>query len=322
MKIRNENSIYLIYKLSTRFRDSLITTSRSIAAWLTVASCDKRRTRSPLQGTSINFLLIFTLLFYTYTGYSADFPITMDSRIKTYIYNPNEVFPVVLHHGYQTHINFPKSETIKQILVGDQSDWSISSNSNRIFLQTYSQSAHTNMTVFTNKRVYEFDLIARSNDNSATKNSSTEIDKTSEKNDEPENVDYDLAYSINFYYPEDESISDKKQMEDSNRFTLEISDLIKGPINTNYVYSGSDEVAPIVAFNDNRFTYLKFKDVNLVPEIDTIGYKKTKVQIFSYNGYIIINDVFPRIKLSNPSDTLFSKKKVAFVVNKSFKLKR
>jgi type IV secretion system protein VirB9 len=233
-------------------------------------------------------LFLLAVMFNSNLVYSSE-PVTMDSRVKTYIYNPNEVFPVVLHYGYHTHIDLPKNEFVKNIMIGNPADWDIVNNNNKIFLQTYSKEAHTNMTLITNKRTYEFDLVARSDGADA---------------------DYDLAYAIKFYYPEENSIVDTKQTEDISKMTLDIADLIKGNVNANYVYSGDSEVTPVIAFNDDKFTYLKFKDEKLIPKIKAIGYKKETVQIFSYNGYIIINNVFPRIELSNG-------KKVAFIVNKA-----
>ena len=60
----------------------------------------------------------------------------------------------------------------------------------------------------------------------------------------------------------------------------------------------------------DQFTYLKFKDEKFIPKIEIIGSKKQKVKIFSYNGYIIIDHVFPKIKLS-------MNKKSAMIINKT-----
>jgi type IV secretion system protein VirB9 len=220
---------------------------------------------------------------------AADEPVTMDSRIKTYIYNPNEVFPVILHYGYHNHIDFPKNEFIKNIIVGNRADWEITNSGNRIFLQTYSRQAHTNMTVITNKRTYEFDLVAKG-----------ELHET----------DYDLAYAIKFYYPEEAKVVDTKFNQEENGETGEISDLVQGKINANYVYRGDTEVTPLVAFNDEKFTYLKFRE-GVVPKVETFtkNGKKQEVKIFSYNGYIIVNNIFPRIKLSY-------NRKSAYIYNK------
>ena len=239
------------------------------------------------------------LLFFVICGVSfvnhnislvhADEPVTMDSRIKTYIYNPNEVFPIVLHYGYHNHIDFPKNEFIKNIIVGNKADWEITNNGNRIFLQTYSRSAHTNMTVITNKRTYEFDLVAKG---------------------ELQEADYDLAYAIKFYYPEEARVVDTKFNTNDDLVTMEIADLVQGKINANYVYKGDNELTPLVAFNDQKFTYLKFKD-GVIPKVETFTKNngKKEVKIFSYNGYLIVNNIFPKIKLSY-------NKKVVFIYNK------
>lgn len=232
-----------------------------------------------MYNNKLIYLLICGFLFtnFDYEAVAQE-PVTMDSRIKTYIYNPNEVFPVILHYGYHNHIDFPKNEFITNVIVGNRADWDITNNGNRIFLQTYSRSAHTNMTVITNKRTYEFDLIAKG---------------------ELQETDYDLAYAIRFYYPEEAKVVDAKYDENESPVTMEISDLVKGKINANYVYKGDPDLTPIVAFNDDRHTYLKFKN-NITPKVETYSKNgaKKEVKVFSYNGYIIINNIFSKIRLS------------------------
>ena len=252
-----------------------------------------------------NFMkkIVFLLAWCIVRSVHADGPpATMDSRVKTYIYNPQEVFPIVLHYGYHAHIDLQKNETVRDIVLGDPVGWQISIQGNKIFLQTVSKEAHTNMTLITNRRTYEFDLIAR--------NEEREIEGRNGEKILVKDTDFDLAYSISFYYPEENSIVDNKQPEDAKKLSLEISDLISGKVNTNYVYSGDSEITPIAAFNDAKFTYLKFRDERFIPKIETTGSKKKKVQIFSYNGYIIINDIFSKVRLS-------SGRKVVFVTNKA-----
>ena len=209
-------------------------------------------------------LIIYGFCIINYNPCNAqaqDEPVTMDSRIKTYIYNPNEVFPIILHYGYHNHIDFPKNESIINIIVGNKADWEITNNGNRIFLQTYSKAAHTNMTVITNKRTYEFDLVAKG---------------------ELQETDYDLAYAIKFYYPEERRVIDAKLSQDNDLMTMDIADLVQGKINANYVYKGDTDLTPVVAFNDQKFTYLKFKN-DIVPKVETFtkGGNKKEIKIFS-----------------------------------------
>ncbi|MGI4775436.1 MAG: TrbG/VirB9 family P-type conjugative transfer protein [Janthinobacterium lividum] len=116
--------------------------------------------------------------------YGTDLPLTTDSRIKTYIYNPNEVYLFVLHYGFQSHVEFAKSEEIQTITLGDSYSWKVTPLANRLFIRPMEKNIRTNMTVITNKRTYQFDIVAR------------ELDEGEEK---------DLVYVIRFYYPKKQS---------------------------------------------------------------------------------------------------------------------
>lgn len=109
-----------------------------------------------------------------------DTPITYDNRIKTYIYNPNEVFLVVVHSGFQSHIEFAKGEEINTISMGDSYAWKVTPLGNRLFIKPLEKNIRTNMTILTNKRTYQFDIVAR------------ELDGDD---------DQDLVYVIRFHYP-------------------------------------------------------------------------------------------------------------------------
>ncbi|AAY61317.1 conjugal transfer family protein [Rickettsia felis str. Pedreira] len=113
-------------------------------------------------------------------NYVDDLSITKDNRIKTYIYNPNEVYLLVLHFGFQSHIEFAKNEEIQNIILGDAYAWKITPLANRLFLKPLEKDIRTNMTIITNKRTYEFDI------------ASTELMMGNER---------DLVYVIKFYYP-------------------------------------------------------------------------------------------------------------------------
>ena len=107
-------------------------------------------------------------------------PLTTDNRIKTYVYSPNEVYLLVLHHGFQSHIEFDKNEGIETITVGDSYAWKITPLGNRLFVKPLEKNIRTNMTIITNKRTYQFDIVAK------------EFEDGEEK---------DLVYVIRFQYP-------------------------------------------------------------------------------------------------------------------------
>lgn len=132
------------------------------------------------------FVLIGLIVFCSNSvkAFEDDFPITTDNRIKTYIYSPNEVYLLVLHFGFQSHIEFAKSEEIHTITVGDSYAWKITPLANRLFIKPMEKNIRTNMTIITNKRTYQFDIVAK------------ELEDGEEK---------DLVYVIRFYYPKKKS---------------------------------------------------------------------------------------------------------------------
>jgi type IV secretion system protein VirB9 len=126
----------------------------------------------------ITMLLVITMI----SSLSiADEPITTDNRVKTYVYNENEVYPLVIYYGYQTSIEFAKGEEVSTISMGDSYSWQINPVGRRLFIKPFEENMHTNMTIITNKRAYQFDLFSKKVD--------------SEFNN-------DLVYVMRFYYPD------------------------------------------------------------------------------------------------------------------------
>lgn len=111
----------------------------------------------------VKFLLTYLILVNSFIclAYEDNLPITTDNRIKTYIYNPNEVYLLVLHFGFQSHIEFAKSEEIQTITLGDSYAWKITPLANRLFIKPLEKNIRTNMTIITNKRTYQFDIVAK-----------------------------------------------------------------------------------------------------------------------------------------------------------------
>ncbi|RTK93107.1 MAG: hypothetical protein EKK61_01710 [Rickettsiales bacterium] len=109
-----------------------------------------------------------------------DDPIITDSRIKTYIYSPNDIYLLVLHYGFQSHIEFAKNESIETITLGDSYAWKITPLGNKLFIKPLERNIRTNMTIITNKKTYQFDIIAQ------------ELESGNEK---------DLVYVVRFQYP-------------------------------------------------------------------------------------------------------------------------
>jgi type IV secretion system protein VirB9 len=127
-------------------------------------------------------LLSLVIIFFCVGKYATadDELLTTDNRIKTYFYNPNEVYLLVLHYGFQSHIEFAKNENIENITLGDSFAWKITPLGNRLFIRPMEKDIRTNMTIITDKRTYQFDIVAK------------DLEDDEEK---------DMVYVIRFQYP-------------------------------------------------------------------------------------------------------------------------
>lgn len=108
-------------------------------------------------------------------------PVTTDSRIRTLVYNANEVYELKFHYGYQAFIEFADDEEIEMISIGESFAWRITPAGKRLFIRPLEIAAHTNMAIITNKRTYHFDI------------------RSGEYNGE---ADEELVYVIRFFYPQ------------------------------------------------------------------------------------------------------------------------
>ena len=88
-------------------------------------------------------------------------------------------FLVVVKTGFQSSIELERGETIQTISLGESYSWNITTLDNRLFIKPLEDNVRTNMTVITNLRNYQFDIVSKS---------------TPEK-------DSDISYVVRFYYP-------------------------------------------------------------------------------------------------------------------------
>lgn len=207
-------------------------------------------------------------------------PVATDSRIRTVRYSPNEVYQFIGHYSYQSAIEFEVGETIQTVSVGDSTSWLINPSGNRLFLKPIDQNALTNMTVITDKRSYLFELHAEETKDIRDKN---------------------LVFSYRFIYPQsDASALDFSVME-------AIPDIEKNPerFNFNYSIRGSSVIEPIRIFDDGRFTYFEFRDVNAeIPaffKVDSGGNEEL-INFRKRQNYIVVERVAPRYTLRRGGD--------------------
>lgn len=268
--------------------------------------------------------LCFVLLLGYATPVGANVPITTDSRIKTYVYNENEVFPITVHYGYMTSIEFPANEKITTIAPGNGYSWKFIQDGSRLFIKALEGSAHTNMTIITSKHTYQFEL---------------------ESKDPSNSLDEQLVYVVRFYYP-DQLLDAPQAQVNTNYFAPQpISQVTPAPvaptmpsvpdpdetiaqmqppsspsfsaaptpsmpqepmakpgqsINFDYTLSGPDTIAPIKVFDDGKETFMLFPDNNaLIPHFFTTAAngQETRVSFSRKGEYIAIALVAPQFIL-------------------------
>jgi type IV secretion system protein VirB9 len=222
-------------------------------------------------------------------------PITTDSRIKTIVYSPNEVFALTTHYGYQSNIEFGPKETIETISVGDRVGWQISPAGRRLFIRAQEENAHTNMTVVTNLRAYQFDL----------RSSSSEAVFGSEE----------LTYVVRFYYPDE---NDNMPPPPGNFSPAPPPPPVAAAVpaapastvsgfNYRYSFSGPAAFAPVKIFDDGKSTFFKFAGT-VSPKISVVSANGEALDVparRTADGLIAVSVIAPRFAIRQGAQQVF-----------------
>lgn len=83
-----------------------------------------------------------------------------DPRIRHYVYNENAVYRLELYLKSVTALQFASGEEVQAILIGDSASWEVVKlkSGNVVSVKPIVEAGDTNMTIYTDKRVYSFDL--------------------------------------------------------------------------------------------------------------------------------------------------------------------
>ena len=167
-----------------------------------------------------------------------------DSRIKTVNYNADNVVRVVGHFGYSTDIEFAADERVVSVALGDSLAWAVAPVQNHIFVKPREPNATTNMTVITNKHVYQFALIG---------DAASHQPRT------------DYYYQVAFSYPMLATARDVAAVNAAAvNAALQVNDK---PRNWDYYGCGPWTIRPTKVYDDGRFTYFTFPAAQQVPAI-------------------------------------------------------
>lgn len=229
-----------------------------------------------------------------------------DPRVRVVDYNPQNVVKLSTFYGVSTHIQFGDDEKITDVAVGDDQAWTVKERGNHLFIKPKTTHADTNVTVVTNKRVYQFALVVQPRpikDSTAWR-------------------DPNLIFSLSFHYPEEAAAKlAAKSKNDGLKSRLgevkaKLSDARKEGQNFDYWVAGSPEISPTAARDDGRFIYLTFSNNRDMPAIYSVDAEGNEALINTNvidGNTIVVQRLVRRL-------TLRKGVAVACIVNKAFDL--
>jgi len=241
-----------------------------------------------------NLLFLVLLIFKGALAVSLPQGSTFDNRIQYVDYNSGDVVVIKAVAGIGVRLVFAANETILDVASGFTQGWEFSDRRNILYIKAKSiKGEHdqpnmapepgkwdTNLMVTTNLRLYDLDLHLLSGSNNRGKAPANQR----------------LSYRIEFKYPQE--IANKHQTQ------LKL-DSKPAPRNWDYsmqVGNDSENIAPTMAFDDGRFTYLKFPNNRDFPSVFIVTPDKTEVLVNSHidpamPDTLVIQRVAPEIVL-------------------------
>jgi len=231
----------------------------------------------------IKLLIICTFSFFIKNNMASDsLPISIDPRIRTLHYEPNQVYPLSGLHGYHTTVQLNEDEVIQSIDLGDAAAWNVNASGSGVTLKPIADIADTNMTIRTNKRLYLFQLTAPS--------------LQRDENGVPIFIkSKDALFLLRFVYPKTTiNLGDPRPA---------ISSGVVNPLskvhNRFYTARGDDSLLPRAIYDDGKFTYLDYTGIQPLPNIYAVDKKRSEslVNKRMEDEWIVIEGTFRQYTL-------------------------
>ena len=213
-----------------------------------------------------------------------------DHRIQYVDYNADDVTRINAANGFITTIIFAPGEEVTNYGSGYSTAWEFATADNKFFLKPKDKDGTTNLVVVTTKRVYNLDVHLVEKPSNAT-------------------------YKLTFRYPQDYIDAQVKAGQEAyikGQLNKRDPDLNGDKTAFNYDYSmnfgmskSSKNLAPVEAFDNGRFTYLRFKpnaDFPAVYSVNSDG--EAIINSHVEDGYLVIHGVYPEYRLRAGQDVV------------------
>ena len=221
-------------------------------------------------------------------------PMPSDTRIKTYVYNPNEIYQIKFMTNYQSIIELQQGEDVRIITFGNPAGWSTPRLiDNQLFMKATEPGVKTNMIIITDRRKYFFEIMSSDEDSDSVS-------------------DAQITQYLQFFYPDLKSIDippkPAKVTLNENAMALATGRAIQqyekrdtdmvanvGEINTKYTYSGDGKgITPVMAFDNGKKTFFRFANNNaVIPVISSIDHmgRETPIRTRISGEYVYVDTV-------------------------------
>lgn len=169
-------------------------------------------------------------------------PLPADGRIKTFVYNENTVYRLDMHTNFISTVQFGRGEVVESIQVGDSASWQIIrlKRGDVISIKPLNADAITNMTVYTDRRVYSFELRAHRGTAGHRQNHN---------------------FRTTFRYPTN-TVSE-----------FSPNGVTRGQKNFEYFVAGDAAFAPIEVFDNGKQTFFRFPENSQLPAVFRVNEK-------------------------------------------------
>ena len=202
-----------------------------------------------------------------------------DARIREIDYDPAAVVRIDGCFGFQTVVQFASGERIENVGIGDGSRWLVVPNkrADLLFVKPAYESSHSNMTVATNRRRYNFELVA----------SASEACRRGR-----------VLYTLQFRYPEEPppapDVEGQPAVPDAA-----LDAVAPAPRNAAYTFSGAAGNVPRRVFDDGSSTWFRWDDGSATPAVFAVGADQleTPVEFTAQGDYLVVPRVSPAFVL-------------------------
>ncbi|MFM0758280.1 TrbG/VirB9 family P-type conjugative transfer protein [Paraburkholderia strydomiana] len=184
-------------------------------------------------------------------GHAYDVPRwSADSRVRQVVYRQDEVVRVIAQRGFATHIALDPAEQIAVVAPGDRDGWQVVANrgDHDVYLKPQLAAHDTNLEIRTDRHSYSFDLVVL-----------------------PVGTrfgNHEEMYRITFVYRDAQAAKAKAADEAALvRERLDRSPVVRNAAYSMQVMQHSEDIAPIAAWDDGRFTYIRIPNNRRIPAI-------------------------------------------------------